>query len=407
MTPIIEVKGISKVYRIGQKQLYYSLRDQLARLPALLLRPTSEKKFWGLKDISFKVYPGDVVGIIGRNGAGKTTLLKIISQITPPSKGEIRLRGRVASLLEIGTGFHPELTGRENIFLNGAILGMRRSEISAKFSEIVEFSEVEKFLDTPVKHYSYGMYLRLAFSVAAHLDPEILLIDEVLSVGDAGFQKKCLGKMQLVAKQGRTIIFVSHNMGAINSLCNRCLLVENGKIISDSTPAKAIKKYLHVGGGTSEFKASHDSAKPASIQSIWLENNQSKKISEIEMGEDVHLIVGYEINTRVTGAVIATLLSKEGTSILYSYDTDTDKKLEDSRKPGNYRSKIKLPTALLKEGTYQVAVLIGYGKDNLTNPNASISFNIINTKIDLTHKSFKTERPGLLYKEINWETSKY
>jgi len=208
-----------------------------------LLSSSSEEEFWALKDVSFEVKRGEVVGIIGRNGAGKSTLLKILSRITEPSEGRVTLRGRVASLLEVGTGFHPELTGRENIFLNGAILGMTKAEIKKKFDEIVAFAEVERFLDTPVKRYSSGMYVRLAFAVAAHLEPEILVVDEVLAVGDAEFQKKCLGKMKDVATGGRTVLFVSHNMGMVQSLCSKAMLLEKGSVVGDGETNKILKKY--------------------------------------------------------------------------------------------------------------------------------------------------------------------
>lgn len=213
--------------------------------------PTETKEdFWALNDVSFELRRGEVLGIIGRNGAGKSTLLKILSRITDPTRGSIRLRGRVASLLEVGTGFHPELTGRENIYLNGAILGMTRAEIRSRFDEIVDFSGVEKFLDTPVKRYSSGMYVRLAFAVAAHLEPEILIVDEVLAVGDADFQKKCLGKMENVSKSGRTILFVSHNMGTISSLCSRAILMDRGRVAADGTPAETIMAYYTQGRAT-------------------------------------------------------------------------------------------------------------------------------------------------------------
>ncbi len=239
---IIEVEGISKKYLIShqrQRNKYNALRDVIANKAKNIFTRSSEKdvrerlkeEFWALKDISFDVKQGDKIGIIGRNGAGKSTLLKILSRITEPTKGRIRIKGRVASLLEVGTGFHPELTGRENIYLNGSILGMRKEEIRRKFDEIVAFSEIEKFLDTPVKRYSSGMYVRLAFAVAAHLEPEILLVDEVLAVGDYEFQKKCLGKMEDVSKEGRTVVFISHNMNIISNLCNEAVLLEKGKII--------------------------------------------------------------------------------------------------------------------------------------------------------------------------------
>ncbi|MBI3875217.1 MAG: ABC transporter ATP-binding protein, partial [Verrucomicrobia bacterium] len=248
-SPIISVRNLSKRYTLGSAR-HDTLRDQLVDAASSLLRgkqseQVGETSFWALKDVSFDVQPGEVIGVIGRNGAGKSTLLKVLSQITEPTEGEIRIRGRLASLLEVGTGFHPELTGRENIFLNGVILGMTKAEIQKKFDEIVAFSEVAKFLDTPVKRYSSGMYVRLAFAVAAHLEPEILVVDEVLAVGDAAFQNKCLGKMQDVAqKQGRTVLFVSHNMSAVQVLCGRCLHLKQGRVIGCGSVAEQINAYL-------------------------------------------------------------------------------------------------------------------------------------------------------------------
>src|ERR1035437_4461367 len=252
----IKVEGLGKKYLLQHQaagRRYVALRDVLAekakslfgnRKPEIGNRKSVEE-FWALRDVSFEIKQGEAVGIIGRNGAGKSTLLKLLSRITEPTTGRIRMRGRVASLLEIGTGFHPELTGRENIFLNGAVLGMRREEIKKKFDEIVDFAEVEKFLDTPVKHYSSGMYMRLAFAVAAHLEPEILIVDEVLAVGDAQFQKKCLGKMQDVSqKDGRTVLFVSHNMSAIGELTQRCVYLEGGKVKAEGATPAMVQQYL-------------------------------------------------------------------------------------------------------------------------------------------------------------------
>ena len=258
MSPVIQVKNLSKNYIISHegKESYTALRDVIANKTkkifsfpkSLAIRNNiTKEEFWALKDVSFDVQPGDRVGIIGRNGAGKSTLLKILSRITEPTSGEIKIKGRVASLLEVGTGFHPELTGRENIFLNGAILGMSRAEIRKKFDEIVAFSEIENFLDTPVKRYSSGMYVRLAFSVAAHLEPEILIVDEVLAVGDAQFQKKCLGKMEDVSNnEGRTVLFVSHNMAAINSICTTGIFLKKGKIEKCGNISQVIIQYLNV-----------------------------------------------------------------------------------------------------------------------------------------------------------------
>jgi len=253
MKSIIEVNHLSKKYKYGDTQLYYTLRDtltDLAKIPVKLFNKRQRQnflkknEFWALKNVSFKLNQGDVMGIVGSNGSGKSTLLKILSRITTPTSGNALLRGKVGSLLEVGTGFQQELTGRDNIYLNGAILGMKRSEINKKFEEIVDFSGVEKFLDTPVKHYSSGMYVRLAFAVAAHLDSQILIVDEVLAVGDAEFQKKCLGKMDSMSKkEGRTVLFVSHNSEAIKKLCNRCILLEKGRKIYEGDVKKTMEKY--------------------------------------------------------------------------------------------------------------------------------------------------------------------
>ena len=247
----IVVENLGKRYVIGHQVRHDTLRDSLAHGARNLLHSlrrsarTTQEEFWALRDVSFTVEPGEVVGIVGRNGAGKSTLLKILSRITEPTQGRITLKGRVASLLEVGTGFHPELTGRENIYLNGAILGMSRAEIRAKFDEIVAFSEVERFLDTPVKRYSSGMYVRLAFAVAAHLEPEILIVDEVLAVGDVQFQKKCIGKMQDVATcEGRTVLFVSHNLAAVGALCSRSICLQSGRIISDGKTPEVLNRFL-------------------------------------------------------------------------------------------------------------------------------------------------------------------
>jgi lipopolysaccharide transport system ATP-binding protein len=256
MKPILEIRGLSKQYKLGGRRIRKTetLRELLHRVGGAPLRmlgknnsPPKEDlySFWALKDVSLDVNQGEVLGIVGRNGAGKSTLLKILSRITSPTEGAVTLRGRLASLLEVGTGFHPELTGRENIFLNGAILGMRRAEITKRFDEIVAFAEVEKFLDTPVKHYSSGMYVRLAFAVAAHLDPEILVVDEVLAVGDLSFQKKCLGKMGEVSRGGRTVLFVSHNMAAIENLCSRGIVLHQGKLHYDGLAKDAVQYYLN------------------------------------------------------------------------------------------------------------------------------------------------------------------
>jgi lipopolysaccharide transport system ATP-binding protein len=258
MRPIIKVENLGKRYRIGERESYRTIRDSIARAAMAPWRglrtrmaggdpPADANQVWALRDVSFEVMPGEVLGVIGRNGAGKSTLLKVLSRITEPTTGRIELYGRVGSLLEVGTGFHPELTGRENIFLSGAIMGMRRNEIIRKFDQIVAFAEIEQFVDTPVKRYSSGMYVRLAFAVAAHLDPEILLVDEVLAVGDAAFQKKCLGKMSDVAREGRTVLFVSHSTASIEALCSACLMFKGGRLDARGAPLEILSRYVAAG----------------------------------------------------------------------------------------------------------------------------------------------------------------
>jgi len=416
--PIIEVRNLGKKYDISHMRGgYVALRDVIAnvfRNPFSFAKHKAkqavglEKKeeFWALKDVNFNVQRGEVVGVIGANGAGKSTLLKILSQITPPTTGEIILRGRVGSLLEVGTGFHPELTGRENIFLNGAILGMKKAEIEKKFDRIVEFAGIEKFLDTPVKRYSSGMYVRLAFSVAAHMEPDILLVDEVLAVGDAEFQKKCLGKMdEITKKEGRTILFVSHNMGAIQTLCQRCVLLEKGKVVKEGKTSEVISFYT-TPKEKSEVVTLKEINKDAAITKIWLTDTQDEeKVQAIEMGSDIFLNLEYRIEKDLPAMDIAALISKDGLSILNSFDIDMDENFKYNRKPGLFETRVKLPTSIFKEGTYIIEIKIGTNR-NISDPNATIKFEIINRKIDLTNKSYHKNRPGFLYQNLEWQTKK-
>jgi len=316
---IIQVENLSKKYIIGhqQQQKYTALRDVLANSTKSLLKNIHNRKlkihspekeeFWALKNVSFEIKQGDRVGIIGRNGAGKSTLLKILSRITDPTSGQISINGRVASLLEVGTGFHPELTGRENIYLNGAILGMSKTEIKRKFDEIVDFAEVEKFLDTPVKHYSSGMYVRLAFAVAAHLEPEILIVDEVLAVGDAQFQKKCLGKMEAIAeKEGRTILFVSHNIQAIRSLCERCILLANGQLIADGDTMKTVEIYsnqLHNANFSTKTEVKNTAHRRGSgelrFSRIQVKDINGNETSCFKMGDTIRFHLDFQVFSSV------------------------------------------------------------------------------------------------------------
>ncbi len=416
---VVSVEHLSKQYRlgtIGGRTLRDDLTRAWARLrgqPDPLYKIGEEnhgnhdsKTMWALRDVSFEVKQGEALGIIGRNGAGKSTLLKLLSRITAPTAGQVKVKGRVASLLEVGTGFHPELSGRENIYLNGAILGMRRIEIDHKFDEIVDFAEVENFIDTPVKRYSSGMYVRLAFAVAAHLEPEILVVDEVLAVGDAAFQKKCLGKMGDVARGGRTVLFVSHNMGAVKSLCSRCLFLDKGRMLCNDVPSTAIELYLSniYSEKFSQVVLAKRSGVLVQVTNIWFEGTTGAQISEVEMGHDVFLEIKYTIEKTVRDVTIAVRISKEETPILYTYDTDINEALRGVRRAGRYQSRVHLPMSLFKEGTYITSVWIGCGKENLTDPNAYVALNIINNDRDLTHRSYRRDRPGFLFKDIKWDT---
>lgn len=304
MTTVIKVENLGKKYLIGheKQERYNTLRDSIShgfqsmtrRLRSSLHAKTDRnelEEFWALKDLNFEIQQGDKVGIIGRNGAGKSTLLKILSRITSPTTGKITIKGRVASLLEVGTGFHPELSGRENIYLNGAILGMRKAEIAQKFDEIVAFAEVEKFLDTPVKRYSSGMYVRLAFSVAAHLEPDILVIDEILAVGDGEFQKKCLGKMGKIANEGRTIFFVSHNMAAVQQLCQSIILLDSGHLIKKGQPNEIIKSYIqrNINSFNTPYRNDLKNTNKSQLLIAAIKNSEHKDISNILFNENFYI----------------------------------------------------------------------------------------------------------------------
>jgi lipopolysaccharide transport system ATP-binding protein len=369
---VIKVENLGKKYIIGhQKQeRYTALRDVVAEgVKSIGHRlqgkkqpedPTQEE-FWALKDVSFQVKQGDRVGIIGRNGAGKSTLLKILSRITEPTEGRINIKGRVASLLEVGTGFHPELTGRENIFLNGAILGMSRVEIAHKFDEIVAFAEVEKFLDTPVKRYSSGMYVRLAFAVAAHLEPEILIVDEVLAVGDAAFQKKCLGKMKSVSGEGRTVIFVSHSMPTITSLCEDAVLLEKGRVIKGGKASEVVMAYYTSGVSSPAcIDLSHSTDRKVGDEYVQLtygaiQNSQVEINPEILLNEPFRIVMKYRIFQSLPTKFVPNFhfYTAEGTC---AFITSVD---QVSALPmGDYCTECHIPANFLNEGSYFVGLAI-------------------------------------------------
>jgi lipopolysaccharide transport system ATP-binding protein len=369
MNASIEVENISKRYRITQGVAgYRTLRETLTDVALAPLRrlkhgtgDTRVQDFWALRDVNLQIKPGEVVGLVGRNGAGKSTFLKILSRITKPTTGRVRLNGRVGSLLEVGTGFHPELSGRENIYLNGAILGMSKNEITRKFDEIVEFAEISKFLDTPVKRYSSGMYVRLAFAVAAHLEPEILLVDEVLAVGDAAFQRKCMGKMGQVAQQGRTILFVSHNMAAITRLCQKAIWFDKGQLRESGPAEEIVQKYLAFGAEDAGEVTYRDNGKPApgseyvKLEAIRVRGRNGTISPSLDVRNPFTLEVQYRILQRVNNLRVGVrLLAHEGTVVFSSTDMDTADEMV--REPGVYVSRCEVPGELLNYGQYFVSV---------------------------------------------------
>jgi len=414
----IKVEGLSKRYRIGaHQQAYKTLREKLNDMALAPFRSmktlagrnghnSKSEMIWALKDLSFEVNRGEVVGIIGRNGAGKSTLLKILSRITEPTEGYADIHGRIASLLEVGTGFHPELTGRENIYLNGSILGMKRVEINRKFDEMVAFAEIDKFIDTPVKHYSSGMYVRLAFAVAAHLDPEILLVDEVLAVGDAAFQKKCLGKMGDVAKEGRTVLFVSHNLGAVNKLCGSAIWLHNGCLELAGETERVVTSYLSTGEqfegerhwsgadapGTDEFQ----------LCAVRVLNAANQPSSNLEIRRPVYIEIEYDLLKFIPNVRVAfRLLASDGTIILTSADSSNNSWEDSSRQPGRYTSRCEIPGNFLNVGQYLITV----SGDIPFVQELFLIENCLNFHVEQTgsHSGRFPERwPGMICPKLDW-----
>jgi lipopolysaccharide transport system ATP-binding protein len=387
----INVQHLGKQYRLGGKQASYStFRETLvnaANVPLQWLKGERKKElntFWALDDVSFEVNQGDAIGIIGRNGAGKSTLLKILSRITSPTRGRVDIYGRVGTLLEVGTGFHPELTGRENIYLNGAILGMSRVEIQRKFDEIVAFSEIERFLDTPVKHYSSGMYVRLAFAVAAHLEPEILVVDEVLAVGDAAFQKKCLGKMGDVAHEGRTVLFVSHNMGAVRSLCNKGIVLEEGKINEVGEINYCVDRYLDHNfisyGG--EYQVEIDTSTEICFYRIRVQNNKREVTSIIEYNDGFQVEIDYVVTETIKDICFSlAILDNKNDQVILTRNVDAKMQFPYAMKKGKKTYSIKFPTRFLTPGKYylQLELLQLHGK-KFQSVQRVCGFDVIDTK---------------------------
>ena len=409
MTPIIEVKNLSKQYHIGQRQRYLSLRDAL--VDKFKFRQnnskTIETDFWALNDISFDVQAGESVGIIGRNGAGKSTLLKILSRITPPTKGKAILRGRMASLLEVGTGFHPELTGRENVYFNASILGLRKAEVNKKFDEIVAFSGVEQFIDTPLKHYSSGMQLRLAFAVAAHLEPEILVIDEVLAVGDAEFQKKCLGKMDEVSKSGRTVLFVSHNLGAVRQLCKRGFIMEKGQIKIDDVIEKAIDYYenYNTNIGNAVWINNIDEKSKMLLKQIEVKDIKGNLRFSFMNNEDIFITFYTKSFENLQNVKVGFELIREGVILFRTYQIDTF--LKDKFNNGDeYQFTCKIPRHLLSSGEHFIRPMFSvHCVASLTSCDETVLGFSVETKPDNQAyfiRYTKPDMPGVILPILEW-----
>lgn len=376
MNPIISIKNIGKKYAVTHGGARYeTMREQLVQyIKHPFKRKETQETFWALKNISCDIYKGDVVGIIGKNGAGKSTLLKILSRITVPTEGTVHMHGRVSSLLEVGTGFHPELTGRENIFLNGAILGMSGKEIQDKWNDIVSFAGVEQFIDTPVKHYSSGMHMRLAFSVAAHLDPDILIVDEVLAVGDGEFQKKCLGRIEEISKEKhRTVLVVSHNLDVIESICNKVILLEKGEVKKVGTASEVIDTYLEQAQNTDIQE--NDTRKSAVIASVKIKNNKNTSLS---ISEPFTITVQFHVNTRIDMAVLCFLFKADG-RILYAATEGDSTGTTKTYEPGTYTSTITIPAFFFNVGLYRLDVNIQRPGIEYFASIEGISFRIIST----------------------------
>ncbi len=419
----IRVENLGKRYRIGAAQARYkTLRETLTDAAAAPLRRLralargqplegARNTIWALRDLSFEIKRGEVVGIIGRNGAGKSTLLKVLSRITEPTEGYAELRGRVGTLLEVGTGFHPELTGRENIYLNGAILGMKRTETERKFDEIVAFAEVERFIDTPVKHYSSGMYLRLAFAVAAHLDPEILVVDEVLAVGDAQFQKKCLGKIGDVSKEGRTVLFVSHNMAAVKTLCQRAILLEAGKQIMSGLSSDVVQSYLAYGTQTAKEQVWNDlesapGNENARMRAIRIVNVLGQPPEQVALEESIVVEVDYQVLK--PGSILNVSISLFDQNDIYILASPSLTDPNWSLRPhpvGYFRSRCVIQGNLLSPGIYSVtALLVESGKHIIAQQDKIVSVELVDIGSD--RSDYFGHWSGVVRPILEWRTER-
>ncbi len=410
MKPALEIHGIWKQYPLGKGHNYYpSLRDSMVNFFNQSFRQPGKIDFWALQDVNFEVYPGETVGIIGRNGAGKTTLLKILSRISPPTKGSIKVRGRLSSLLEVGTGFHPELTGRENVYLNGAILGLTKAEIARHFDEIVAFSGVEPFIDSTLKHLSTGMQLRLAFAVAAHLSPELLLIDEVLAVGDAEFQKKCLQKMDEVSKSGKTILFISHNLQAVRELCQRGIVLDQGKVMFDGLSDDAVNFYEKELTGALGAVWVNDLDLPGSkvfLQKIEITNVEGNLSSTYVNSQVVQLHFHVKANQEISEFSIGYDLMKDGVTVFRTRQLDAHG--YDQLKEGEYvKFTCEIPGWLLNEGLYTIRPDVAiFFKERLSSAHydLELAFQILHdpSRSPYHQRLNGQNQPGVVFPSLNW-----
>jgi lipopolysaccharide transport system ATP-binding protein len=407
---VVSVENVSKKYNIGTLGGSYGrvTESVVGRMRSMAGREAgveASKEFMALQDISLEVGEGEVLGIVGRNGAGKTTLLKLLARITEPTTGRIELHGRVGALLEVGTGFHPELTGRENVFLNGGILGMKRTEIKRRFDEIVEFAGVEQFLDTPVKRYSSGMHVRLAFAVAAHLEPEILIIDEVLTVGDAAFQKRCLGKMDEAAHGGKTVLFVSHNIGAVAELCTRGILLDKGRKVADTTVSSVLGQYadLITTGTGDSLVQEPDPSLPCSITEVSVTDSYGRTRGAMDLEDGITVRVGYEVTEATPNMQIALSLGRNMVTVLSTFDTD-DLAGIPLREPGRYEATCTIPPRVLKAGLYTVQVGVGNQEALFQSLDPAVSFEIEEHSVNTHMKGYRQERPGHFISPGTWNT---
>jgi lipopolysaccharide transport system ATP-binding protein len=410
----IRVEGLGKRFRIqsGNKASYRTMRDAMVNAVCAPFRPRARGEadsndYWALKDVSFEVKTGEVVGLIGRNGAGKSTLLKVLSRITDPTEGYADVRGRVGSLLEVGTGFHPELSGRENVFLNGAILGMTRAEITGKFDEIVAFAEIDKFIDAPVKFYSSGMFVRLAFAVAAHLEPEILFVDEVLAVGDAAFQRKCLGKMQNVARSGRTVVLVSHSMGAIAELCTHGVLLDAGRVAYAGEVGPAIEGYGRLlQSGSSDMRFADRPDRAASIVAARVLGSNGIARGNFDINDEIALEFDYVLRRRELGVQLSVTLARNFLEVLRTFDTDHLDEALVVKDPGMYRSRMRIPRRFLKAGHYTINVDLGSPQELFHVVPGGVSFEIEELSENTYSRGYRGERPGHIIFPGLWEAER-